>query len=107
MPRSMRCYAPVARKRCSTFSRNNAGMPARHRLSRSLPVPVADASRVDVHEIGFRIVADAAALELEREIPQRCTAHAAQAYVDRLALQVHAALGDAGAARAQQVVGRL
>ena len=58
-------------------------------------LPGAHAPGVDVHEVRRRVVADAAGPERERGLAQRGKLHVAQADVDRLALQVQAAAGDA------------
>ncbi|MEZ5458995.1 MAG: L,D-transpeptidase family protein [Steroidobacteraceae bacterium] len=66
--------------------------------------PGADAARIEVHEIGTPVVADAAARRRQRQVAQSRAGDVAQAHVDRPTLHVQAALRHAAAGSGEPLV---
>ncbi len=68
-------------------------------------LPASHASRVEVHEIRLCVVADAAALHLDRGIPEPARLDTTKPHVDGSTEHVLAVARDAGALGAEHLVG--
>src|SRR5579863_8030025 len=98
----------MARRGSSTTSTDRTRRSRRY-LAKVIParlgnLPAAHAPDVDMNEVGVGIVADTAASERQRGVPDTGSRNAGQANVDGLGLHMHAMQGDAGRMGPQELV---